>query len=250
MKKEWPKLATPPITEAVIEIRFSPNEHVTLDHLKTFAEATKSRYPKRAPLYVMSGQFGVSPEGDAKARSTAQAVGLRLTNVEGNRTCMARIDYISVSFLPPYTPWPALAEAAHETYDKYRKIVPQEQVIRVGMRYVNRLNLPLIEGQDILELITTEPRFPKGIPELLSGFETTVYLPLETNSGAIVRQRLEPPSSPDQKGVPFVLDIDAFFQTEKGIDEPRIWKILETLREHKNAIFFGTVTDKGLEPYK
>lgn len=250
MKKEWPKLRTPPITEAVIEIRFGPNERITLDHVKAFAEATKHRYPNQAPLYVMSGQFGVSPEGNAKARSTAQAVGLRLTNVEGNRACMARIDYISVSFLPPYTPWPALADAAREAYDKYRKIVPQEQVVRVGMRYINRMNLPLVDGQDILELITTEPRFPKGIPELLSGFETTVYLPLEANSGAVIRQRLEPPLSPDQKGVQFVLDIDAFYQAEKGVEESRIWEVLEALRERKNAIFFGTVTDKGLEPYK
>jgi uncharacterized protein (TIGR04255 family) len=86
------------------------------------------------------------------------------------------------------------------------------------------------------------------MPQALSGFLQRVVIPFAVDgTTAIVTQVLEPPK---EGLIPVVLDIDVFVMTRFGVNSHGIWTTLDGLRNVKNEIFFSSVTEKALEPYK
>jgi uncharacterized protein (TIGR04255 family) len=85
---------------------------------------------------------------------------------------------------------------------------------------------------------------PPGIPETLSGFLHRIVVPFSSDgTSAIITQALEADG-----GV--VLDIDVWRESRSRTNSPELWITLDGLREIKNRIFFASVTETALEPYK
>jgi len=252
MEDTWPTLKNPPITEALLEVRFSLSDKVGLKQLEAFAQAEESAYPGKQPLYEQS-VHAVFGKEDHSARSFVHPIGFRLQNSQGNRICQVRVDRISVSFLPPYDSWPALREATKEQYGRYRAMVPQDRIVRVGMRYINSFKLPDRDDIDLEQFLNTMPRLPKHVQlsEAVSGFETVIVMPLlDVGCTAIVRQKLVRSEDKKVLGPSLVLDIDVYHNALEGLEESDMWKKFDQMRNKRNAIFYGSVTEQALEPYK
>lgn len=120
------------------------------------------------------------------------------------------------------------------------------EVQRLAVRYINVINLP--PGVDFDLYLTAGPRVPPEVPQALSGFLHRVVIPIAIDgTTAIVTQVLEPPK---EGLIPVVLDIDVFIMARYGAKSQEIWTTLDGLRKVKNDIFFSSVTEKALEPYK
>lgn len=250
-------LKNPPIKEALLEIRFNPNKNVTMNKLKEFAESMADVYSKQEPLEIQSFEFMYSKQGGQQHDFNVQPCGFKLINAQGNRIVIAAIDKFVISFLAPYTPWPDLKKTAEELYKRYLNHAPQVEIIRIGMRYINMIKLPLKENFNLQKYIKTLQPLPKHaeLPDLLSRFETSITMPhKDIDCISTIRQVFLDPE--DGKGgglvyVPFVLDIDVY--RRKALEVARsneIWEIFEQMRTKKNAIFFGTLTDIAIAPFE
>lgn len=247
-------LGNPPITEALVEIRFNPNKNVTVDRLSEFANNLAATYSNAEPVENQSFQFMYSKEQGPQHEVNIEPSGFRLTNSQNNRVVIAAIDKLVVSFMAPYTPWPDLKSTTQKLFDQYLEFAPQTEVVRLGMRYIYKIKIPLKEGFSFQQYINTFPPIPKHecLSNAVSKFETVLVLPhddIECMS-TVKQTLLESEIEGDTEYLPFLLDVDVY--QNKIYDQTtfgNIWDVYESMRVKKNAIFFSTLTDEAIAPY-
>jgi uncharacterized protein (TIGR04255 family) len=126
----------------------------------------------------------------------------------------------------------------------YASITNPLKVVRVGVRFINRLDLPNPNGGgvDLDQYLRTAPRIAPELPQQLESFFLRFQLLTAGEPPArltITETGLEP-ANPDV--VSILLDIDAFVQ---GIEVagPTAWQFIERLRHEKNSAFESSITD-------
>lgn len=249
-------LKNPPIKEALLEIRFNPNKNVTVSKLEEFADLLSDVYTKKEPVENQIFEFMYSKEQGPHHDFNIEPSGFKLTNSQNNRVVIAAIDKFVVSFLSPYTLWSDLKDTARSLYRKYLEFAPQIEIIRLGIRYINDIKLPLTEDFNFQKYINTFQPLPKhgALPDSLSKFESVVVMPHEDiGCTSTIRQTILDAEGGDKSSsafLSFVLDIDVY---QNKVIEPdqadEIWEGFEKMRTKKNAIFFGTLTDTAITPY-
>lgn len=248
-------LQNPPIKEAIVEIRFNPNKNVTLNKLEEFAQSIADKYVEQERVENQSIKVVFEKGQEPKHDVQVQPSGIKLKNAAGNRVIIAAIDRFVMSFHAPYTPWPSLKDSAKEFYGRYLDFALQTEITRIGMRYINSIKFPLTDNFQFEDYIRTMPPLPKyeGLPEGLSKFETLVVMPMQDiNCSATVRQLLGGKKESDGSSfLDFTLDIDIYeVDAITDIRSEKIWDSLDIMRNKKNAIFFGSLTDKAIALYE
>ena len=247
-------LSNPPITEALLEIRFNPNKNVTVEKLNEYAGVLSDIYSNIEPVENQSFELKYSKELGAQHEVNIVPSGFKLANSQNNRVVIAAIDKLVVSFMAPYTPWPDLKNTAEELFNRYLEYAPQTEIVRLGMRYINKIKIPLKKGFEFEQYINTFPPVPKHklLGSAIYKFETVLVMPHEDiGCASTIRQALlDVETEGDAEYLPFILDVDVY--QNKAYDPKefnRIWGIYEKMRTKKNAIFFSTLTDEALAPY-
>lgn len=247
-------LNNPPITEASLEIKFNPNKNVTLERLSAFAKELSRVYSNCEPIESQSFEFVFSKEQGAKHEFNTEPSGFRLTNSQKNRVVIISIDKLVVSFMAPYTPWPDLKDTAEELFNRYLHFAPQTEVVRLGMRYINKIMMPMSEGFTFQKYIKTFPPVPvhENLGQGISKFETVFIMPHDDIEcvSTIKQVLLDPETDSGKEYLPFFLDVDVYqnksYKKEMYGD---VWNVFESMRIKKNAIFFSTLTDEAIAPY-
>ncbi len=247
-------LSNPPITEALLEIKFNPNKNVTVNKLNEFANALSTVYSNVEPVENQSFEFMYSKEEGAQHEVNIEPSGVKLTNAQKNRVIIAAIDKFVVSFMAPYTPWPDLKDTAQRLFTQYLEYAPQTEITRLGMRYINKIKLPLKENFSFQRYINTFPPIPKHelLTNSISKFETVIVLPHEDiQCVSTVRQvLLDSETDGGTEYLPFILDVDVYQNNTYALEEfNSIWDVYEKMRLKKNAIFFSTLTEEAIATY-
>lgn len=160
---------------------------------------------------------------------------------------------MSISKLAPYDRWEGLRDITREVWSAYAKAVNPIAITRIGVRYINRIELQQ-ELIDFDKVLTAGPKIPEAIPQALAEFFTRVVVPIP-DKGAImtIAQTFEPaaPATTGARSYPaVVLDVDTFVARAFEIDDPGTWAALESLRDVKNMAFFNSITEETLETLK
>ena len=123
-----------------------------------------------------------------------------------------------------------------------------EAITRVALRYINNLNIPM-PVIDFADYLAAPPVLPEGLPQGVNSFliRLNVHVP-ELEANAIITQALEP-MPVEMSKLPVILDIDVIKERTAGIEEREAWNLLEKMRNFKNQIFFGFITEKLKEIY-
>lgn len=249
-------LANPPIIEAIIEFRFKPAATSTLEQLSRFSKRYKAVYPKCAEVFEQMVQFNVQPGSDVQtdAATSSRAIGFRLENFKGDRVIVSSIDRLVISIKSPYPEWPTLKDHALEIYNDYCGLLSAQLLTRVGMRFINHLDIEVVEGFDFDHYLRTMPSLPvfEGIPNSLVSFNTEVTIPFEKEKCyATVRQSFGgQDSKKDSNSVVLIFDSDVYCEIDTPMTEEEIDNLLENMRDIKNRLFFGSLTDKAMEAYR
>jgi uncharacterized protein (TIGR04255 family) len=123
--------------------------------------------------------------------------------------------------------------------------VPEAQVTRVGVRYINQLDLPSTM-RDFNDYIRTYPQVSSDLPQALAGFFSQVQIPLpDIEAMLLVTVTTVPPPSVNVASV--VLDIDVFKENLKPMPDSKIWESLDVLRRRKNLAFEACITNNTRE---
>jgi uncharacterized protein (TIGR04255 family) len=172
-------------------------------------------------------------------------MGYAFVGGEGKHVVQFRMNGFTFSRLAPYQSWEQLRNEARTLWNSYRQIVGALPVVRVGLRYVNQLDLPM-PMRDLRDFIRLYPEISSDLAQQLAGFFLQVQIPQEDlGTTAILNEAMVPPSGPNVASV--VLDIDVFRHGLKLESDDDVWSTMEVLRLRKNLIFEGCITNNTRE---
>jgi uncharacterized protein (TIGR04255 family) len=243
-------LRNAPITEAIVDFRVSLAKEFRPERLWEAGDLLAGEYPlidepKRYEAHVdLSG-------GQPKAAMSTRDLGfhgVRLRTEDKKTVAQFRIDGFTFNRLRPYTRWEKILPEAVRLWGVYVGLANPQGITRLALRYINHLSLPR-PGVELDDYIVTAPRVPPSVPQVLSGFTTRLVLEhAERRMKANVTQALE--LGVETSAPSLLFDIDVYRAGDLEINSAAVTGVLGDLREYKNEIFFGSLTERFVEVFE
>jgi uncharacterized protein (TIGR04255 family) len=240
------RLDKAPINEALIDFRVSLPKTVSIADLEKLHEPIKDRFPTKKAR--RQWQVELKQEENTHSTRDLGVDGFLFTSADKDAVVQFRMDGFTYSKLRPYDTWDAMLKSAQPLWEKYRDFTKPVEVTRIATRFINAIEIPETQF-DLDDYFTAAPRMPKNVPDRLGDFFSRVAVIFqEEQATGIVHFVLGKSSQPNTTQV--ILDIDVFQEKSFNSDDPEIISTLNKLREIKNRIFFGSITDKAKELFK
>jgi uncharacterized protein (TIGR04255 family) len=242
----WPALSKAPIVEGLIDIRVEPSILSTFDAIKAACDDLAGEFPSRSDMHQFVAQFQYNPAqglADTSLATGGAQGGVLLRSIDEKWVVQFRVDGFTISRLQPYGSWDELKGKAAQLWTVYTDAAKPSKVTQIATRFINRVQIPF--GESFEKIFLTNFVIGPNLPQSVAGFLLRMAIPFEEqNAIGIVTQSLE------GNNEDCILDLDVVSQRPDGIDNAEIWRILEQLREVKNRLFFGSVTEAALERFK
>ena len=242
------KLARPPLTEAVIDVRVRPRDGFDPHLFEAAAQGLSGRFPRSEPRTAGKMTFTLGPGGARKPDIEDLGMqGVFFHSADETLIAQFRVDGFSLNRLAPYSSWEELWPLALELWEAYRTISLPASVTRLALRYINKISLP---GplHSYAEYLRVVPVLPPELPQHVTAFMARTTIADQDSHCAAHITHVFPLSGP--KGEPtMVLDIDAFTEFSLGPTDLLLAPRFEELRVLKNRIFFSYLTEKALEGF-
>jgi uncharacterized protein (TIGR04255 family) len=244
----WERFRNAPIAEAILDIAVQYPVPVELGRLEAFHDQISERYPVKRNRVAWQGQIQVEEERIAhEVRRGAQ--GFMFRSADDTQVVQVRQDGFTFNWLKRYDSWEALRNAARPHWERYRETFHPEAVTRLGLRYLNRIELPL-PLPDFREYILTAPEIAPGLPQGLSALFLRLEIPDMTRGLiAIITETIQAPVD-EGKRLPFIFDIDIVCGATFEPSSPAIWEKFAQMRDYKNEIFFASMTERAKEMFR
>ena len=241
-------LARPPIVEALVDLRATiPGDPTVFtglaDELKDEFPTMEERRDFEAKIEVKDGRL-VSPRVE-----TSGFGGVRLVSPDRKTCAQFRPDGFTLNNMTTYMGGDQLLAQALTLWEMLVERTAPEAVSRVGLRYINRLELPLKRGDTFTRYLTSPPSLPEGAPTHVSQFLSRIVgHDEERQATAVVIQQLKLPE--EGKPVAITVDVDVFRLGDFPVDSSSLRETLDSLRKLKNETFFALLTDETVSFYE
>lgn len=247
--EKHPVLLNAPIIEALLDIRVEPSKNINLEKLESAFGFIKDRFPtKRQSLTYYTG-LERSLSGDLTPIQPSKEVnGFHFTAQDGRKIAQFRLDGFTFNKLKPYKNWNEFRDEGEKLWNLYFEIAKPIKIIRIALRYINQIEIPL-PVKDFEEYILTLPKLAPKLPQTVSNYFLRFTIS-NTNieATAIITQTMKNPTSAEK--LPIILDIDAFKLQTYSENKQQMWDEFEKLRIFKNDIFFDSLTNRTTELFK
>lgn len=233
----------PPIVEVIFELRL--------------AKGASSQRLKKASDWLATSYSSVSAETPVEASldfATRSATFLDQPPLykfaNDDRTNELTLSEHSCAWVrrAPYEGWEPLFDRLARELSTLLKAIHPVQVGRLGLRYLNRIDVPLEGGLARYENYLNFWIKHADLLEPTAGFQWSLRREFnDTNLIAIVQSGVVEPELPGTVG--FTFDIDVASEVEVPQSAPDILAKLRTMRELKNSIFEAGITDRARKLY-
>lgn len=226
-----------PITEAVIEIR-----------TKTLLQGSElerlvARFVKKYPATAQK-VFDIAVEvGEAASKVNQKLNSYRLSSLDGTRVLNLGLQAIGTARLAPYEGWERFVEEARGNWDIWLKVVDWQPIARIGVRYINRIDIPTVAKIDLNDYFTFQPQMPKSLDNGIEHFAMNVLVPLGKDDLKLVLNAGST-QSPLIGHQSLILDLDVALDTNLPKEDAGLWAFIDRMRDRKNEVFETCITDK------
>ena len=232
-----------PIAEAILELRVVLPDHVTLDDLASLMKDDPD-YPTSNPQIAVQGQFEIIRD-DVISSASGRIVGHAWPRQDQRRVVQAHLDRFVFSWLPPYDRWDVFLEEAESMWSRFRSVAQPQQVVGVGVRFVNKIDIHS-SAVEIKDYLRTSVDVSPYLPQFISGLFMQIDVPLQRHQAmATITTMLT--ESPEEGQTSLVLDIDTRRQVAMSLDDKSfdadLRASLAVLRDAKNYVFEACITD-------
>lgn len=240
-------LSRPPISEALVDLRAAVDQPREVFEALA-AELASEGFTKVEVRRSIRAEFKVR---DGKllppSENLADFEGLRVANADGTLMVQFRPDGFTFNNLKAYIGGDRLISESLRFWSMFVERARPALVNRVAFRYINRLELPIRDGDEFRKYLTAPPELPEGAPQRISEFLSKIVAhDPPTQSVAIVTQRLTFAES----GQPVVLiDVDVSRVNQFSVDPKDLRPILDSLRVIRNQTFFSLLTEEAVSLY-
>jgi uncharacterized protein (TIGR04255 family) len=240
------RLDRAPIIEALLDIECDlPIEWNLREAEEAISAAYQGQFPKKSYQWVDEWKFEQGPEG-ASQQQRRRLDGFRFHREDDTEVVQVRARGFSFNRLQPYETLDTYLTSIAEAWSAYCHLAGPLQVLSVGLRYINRIQIPegRFELTDYFKIGTTFP----CAEELVLFKILAQHVARQESTGHLVQVTL----NDDGTGTStFILDIQVSADDPLAPDD---WSAIETkiqqLRKLKNDVFKGALTDKCLELFK
>src|SRR5688572_25047547 len=136
------RYARPPILEAVMEFAY-PELPASTIHRAAVKEKAFGRSQNdvniKAAIKVTADRDKVTAENVSIDRSF---VGRRLTSDDQRHILLIRPKTFGYVELAPYSGWEVFSASARKYWERFQKTAGRLKVMRIGLRYINRIDVP------------------------------------------------------------------------------------------------------------
>jgi uncharacterized protein (TIGR04255 family) len=239
------QLARAPITEALVDLRLSAAGAVDAAKFESLREELADRYPKADERRKVETVLGMRKGGFSAAGRDLGFYGLFLSSASGKSVVQFRPDGFTFNQLGHYTTADDLFEEALDLWSRYVQVVQPAKVIRVGLRYINKITLPIQHGELFSKYLAMVPEIPGDLPQSMGSFLTRYSITdEEDNVQLLLTQNFKGAQSGPAE---LLLDIDVYLERPIGIETTELLGHLQRLRRLKNSAFFSMVTDETVK---
>lgn len=240
------KLDKAPIREALIDFRVRFEKNPTRSQFEDIYEQIKSEYPKVDDIHNDSIEIKIG-DGKSPIQSFEHSFcGFRCQSADGKFVVQLKNNGFTVSRLAPYHTWDELRSEAFRLWMIFIRTTQPKSVTRVAVRYINRIMVSLEDDVvDLDDFFLFGVKAPDELPQTYLSSLCQLKL-ADSESGAVANVNLT--TQKIEEGVlPVIFDIDVFLGGTHSPESEEQWKMLESLRELKNRIFFHSITQSTLE---
>jgi len=242
-------LKNAPITEAILDFRVKARSDLRPVDFTAVKDRLSNRLPKVEEMRGLKTIIQVEKgQGQPPVVQDVGPQGYWFKSQDEKVIAQFRIDGFTLNRLRPYTSWEDIFPQAMELWRFYLEVAKPLAVIRLAVRYINHVPLPLGAGK-FENYLRAAPVIPSELPQYVNSFLTrvTIHNP-EVGVSAHVTQALQPIS--DAHGLTVILDIDAYKEADWLPRDPAIEDTFIQLRRFKNLIFFNSLTDQTLGQFE
>lgn len=234
------RYSAPPIMEAVIQITFS--EAQSDGALRKLVQKLKRNYANS----VVSENVNTTIDFQNRSASFDASPQTRLSSQDEADVLVVNAQALTWSRLAPYEGWESLFGRVEREFRDAVAVSGYRKISRMGVRYINRLDVPFTEKavrfEEYLTINLTIPAAWPSIENYAWRFERafgSLY--------AIVQSAVIAPEIPDTGA--FLLDIDVVDQHNLPAKLEDVLTRLQEMRHLKNEIFECCISDKARDQF-
>jgi len=238
----------PPITEAVIEIRFA--EALDAPELEKAARHMASVYSRQEPVKNVDFTLGV-PQGFGQTTALInEQYGRRMSSDDLTEILLLWPLSFSVAQLAPYPGWGIFFDRYSRDWKIWKKATQYRRIVRVGVRFINRIDVPFADNGVIeeSEYLNVYPALPASLGPV-AGYGVQAQLPMrDIGCNLIINSAAVP--SPLIGHNSFLLDFDIYMEESPPQNDENVYELLNQIRVKKNQVFEACVTDRAKEIFR
>lgn len=233
-----------PATEALIDIRVGGA--VEQHDLEQLSAELATDFPVEQPLIQWVGKVELKSDTPVPQLEHRGVRGFLRRDKDNRAVVQIRRDGFTFSKLQPYTSWDDVCGRARGLWGRYVAVTRPTEITRLAVRYINHISPPDGWGaaRDWLSIRAVSPKIP-GVPDEPTDFHIRM-LQRHPSAPHIATITVATVATPDGQRA-LLFDIDVAHEATLLIDDESAWSILSELRDYKNDIFFGTITEKTRE---
>jgi uncharacterized protein (TIGR04255 family) len=228
----------PPIEEAVCEFIFassSPGQQFDLT------------VPGRLKMHRLMEEYsGESRTQHISIVSVPQGptieLRVQLPTADARRLVSIRHNALAISVLRPYDGWENFKSRIERALDAYFEAISQVAVMRIGVKYVNRIVVPKADANPAL-VMTTAPAEGKISDARLANFTQFTEFVRTDEIKVLVTQATLQFGAKDR--TEYLLDIDVIWDQRALGNRIEIIDMVEKLRDIEGAAFEALITDEA-----
>jgi uncharacterized protein (TIGR04255 family) len=239
-----------PITEAIIDIRVEPRSEAAITALAAFRDIVRDRFPNGQAIAEWEADFQVDPPREPTlTQASARPTGFLFRSEDQTKIVQTTLTGFTFNKLRPYEHWTPFRDEAKQLWKQYVELIEPLRVIRVALRYINRIEIPM-PFASFSEYIRTTPEIAPNLPQELVHFFLRLEIPWpDEMTIAVITETIDQSTLTPQR-VPLIFDIDVFRAHPFDPTSEEVWDNLESLRNIKNEIFLSSLTDKAKEMFR
>jgi uncharacterized protein (TIGR04255 family) len=246
--KTWENLNKPPVVVALFQLKFNTSSLKLSDFLK-FDIQLKRSFPIRKENIKVGINLGDSsiPLGLSKISGTSDAKIGSYVYISTDQKIKFELSEDTITYVDenPYKGWNNFKSSALKSFLIIDEILNEVDIIRTSIRFINRFTFSNFDNpQEYFKtLISSSEDNQLPYPLKQYGFRLIMDIP-NTDIYSVVNQNVENVRSDCYI---YTFDIDVLDKQHLVFNKETLPEKMEGLREIKNEIFFGNVTQKTLD---
>ncbi len=242
------KLAYSPLIEVLCEFRFARSGSWDWTIPGRLYDEIRGDFPERAQVDGVSVQFSVGPDSKIPTPpSITSPERVQMKRADGSAMVQVGPHLLVINHLQPYSDWGAFRPMIVNAFERHAGIVGPTAVVRIGLRYINKIPLPDSECP-LGEITTLDPSREGPLNRPLNGMYQRFELKHDKPASILV---LQTGTQFNDKERFLVLDFDiGSLPNEVFVKPTSLWSWLDDAHDRVGEAFLASIKPSLVEKWK